>query len=86
LSYTSKSISLAVQSELIETNHGMTFQLINAFVLSDVFLLITPIYYINDTTEDEFILEIEPVFDIFKDKFQAGLFYRGAFQSKTYTL
>ena len=87
--YTSSPSSELVPDELKETDHGLTFQLINSFVLGDdAFVLITPIYDIkdiNDTKEDEFLLEIEPVFDIFKDKYQAGLFYRGAFRSQVHT-
>ena len=87
--YTSEPSSPNVPDELNETDHGMTFQIINSFVISDdAFVLVTPIYDIkdiNDEKEDEFILEIEPVFDLMKDKYQAGVFYRGAFVSKTHT-
>jgi hypothetical protein len=87
--YTSKPSSTNVPVELQETDHGITFQITNSFVLSeDAFLLITPIYDvkdIKDEKEDEVLLEIEPVFDIFNDKYQAGVFYRGAFESKTHT-
>lgn len=87
--YTSQPSSPNVPDELNETDHGMTFQIINSFVISDdAFVLVTPIYDvkdINDKKEDEFILEIEPVFDLMKDKYQAGVFYRGAFVSKTHT-
>ena len=87
--YTSTPSSNLIPDELKETDHGLSLQLINSFVLGDdAFILITPIYDIKDiadTKEDEFILEIEPVFDIFKDKYQAGLFYRGAFRSQVHT-
>lgn len=49
------------------------------------FLLIMPIYDIkdiDDEKEDEFLLEIESVFDIMKDKYPVGGFYRASFQSK----
>ena len=87
--YTSKPSSENVPVELQETDHGITFQITNSFVLNeDMFVLVTPIYDvkdIDDEKEDELILEIEPVFDLFKDKYQAGVFYRGAFESKTHT-
>lgn len=88
--YTSLPTSEKVPEELKEIDHGASLQLISSFVLSDdFFILITPIMRvkdINDEREDEFILEIEPVVDIFKDKFQTGIFYRGAFVSKEHTL
>ena len=87
--YTSNPTSEQVPDDLKETDHGFSFQLINSFVLGkDAFILITPIYDIKDiadTKEDEFLIEIEPVFDIFEDKFQAGLFYRGALKSQVHT-
>ena len=87
--YTSNPTSPEVPVHLNEADHGMTFQLINSFILSkNAFLLVTPIYDIKDlgdSKEDEFILEIEPVFNIFNGNFQAGIFYRGAFASKTHT-
>jgi len=88
--YTSKPSSPNVPAALQETDHGLTFQITNSFVFNDdAFLLVTPIYDIkdiDDKKEDEFILEIEPVFDLFNDKYQGGVFYRGAFESKTHTI
>lgn len=87
--YTTKPTSDQVPADLQEDDHGMSIQLISSFVITDdLFVLITPIYNIKDLEdekEDDFILEIEPVVDIFKDKFQAGIFYRGAFISNTHT-
>lgn len=87
--YTSQPSSLLVPEELNEEDHGITFQVINSFVLNDdAFVLITPIYDIKDVDderEDEFILEIEPAFDINQGKYQAGVFYRGEFNSKIHT-
>ena len=78
-----------VPEELKEVDHGLNFQVITSFVLSDdAFLLVTPIYDIkdiNDEREDEVIIEVESVFDIARDKYQVGGFYRAAFQSETHT-
>ncbi len=88
--YTSEPTAAGVPDKLKETDHGWTFQIINSFVLSDdMFVLLTPIYDvkdIKDSGEDEFIIEIETVFDVFKDKFQAGIFYKGTFESKVHTV
>ncbi len=87
--YTSKPTSELVPEELKEEDHGFTFQVVSSFVINeDMFVQITPIYDvkdISDTREDEFILEIEPVFDILKDKYQCGFFYRGEMVSKVHT-
>jgi len=88
--YTSKPTSDEVPEELKEVDHGASAQFISSFIVNDdFFFLLTPIYDIkdiNDESEDEFLLEVEPVVDIFKDRFQAGIFYRGAFKSKTHTI
>lgn len=87
--YTSKPRSDAVPEELKEADHGFTVQLLSSFVISDDwFVQITPIWDVkdfNDTREDEFILEVEPVFDIYRDKFQCGVFYRGEYKSNIHT-
>ena len=87
--YTSKPTSKSVPEKLNEVDHGWTLQVTNSFVLSeDAFVLITPIYNVKDVkdiSEDEFIIEIETVFDIFKDKYQAGIFYKGTFESNIHT-
>lgn len=76
--------------ELKEVDHGFTLQMVSSFVLSDdAFLQVTPIWDakdFNDTCEDEFILEIDTAIDIYRDKFQCGVFYRGAFKSKVHTI
>jgi len=88
--YTSEPSSDKVPQELKEIDHGASVQLISSFVLSDdFFILITPILDfkdLEDEREDEFILEVEPVLDIMNDKFQAGVFYRGAFNSQSHTI
>jgi hypothetical protein len=87
--YTSKPRSNAIPDDLKETDHGINLQIITSFVISDdAFLLITPIYDmkdLEDTREDDFLLEIEPVFDIMKDRFQMGAYYKGAFSAQTHT-
>ncbi len=88
--YTTKPTSNLVPESLREEDHGFTFQVQSSIVLSDdIFMFITPIYDVKDILderEDEFTLEVEPVFDIYKDKFQCGLFYRGEFESNTHAL
>ena len=68
---------------------GLNIQIISSFVLSDdAFLLVTPIYDlkdIQDEKEDDIMIEVESVFDISKDKYQIGAFYRGAFISESHT-
>lgn len=63
--------------------------MISSFILSeDAFLLVTPIYDIKDLEderEDDFLVEIESVFDIMKDKYQIGEFYWVACQSNSRT-
>ena len=67
----------------------MSLQFISSIIINDdAFVQITPIYDvkdIKDAREDEFILEIEPVLDILRDKYQIGAFYRAEFESKTHT-
>lgn len=87
--YTTEPTSSQVPEELREVDHGLNVQVITSFVLSeDAFTLITPIYDIkdiDDEKEDEFLLEIESVFDIARDKFQVGGFYRASFNSNVHT-
>ena len=87
--YTTKPTSNLIPEDLREVDHGINFQVISSFVLSDdAFLLITPIYDLKDLKderEDEFSVEIESVFDIMRDKYQIGAFYRGLFQSNVHT-
>ena len=87
--YTSKPTTDLIPDNLKETDHGINFQLISSFVLSDdAFILITPIYDmkdINDTKEDSFLFEIETVFDILKDKYQIGSFYKANFNDSMHT-
>jgi len=87
--YTTEPTSDQVPEELREVDHGVSLQFISSFVVSDdFFILITPILDfkdLEDQREDEFILEIEPVIDIAKDRYQMGIFYRGAFVSKAHT-
>ena len=87
--YTTEPTSDQIPEELKEVDHGINFQVISSFVLSeDAFLLVTPIYDIkdiDDEKEDEFLLEVELVFDIARDKYQVGGFYRASFQSKVHT-
>lgn len=87
--YTTEPSTNLIPEDKKEVDHGFNFQVITSFVLSDdAFILLTPIYDLkdlNDEREDEFILEIESVFDVAQDQFQAGWFYRGAFQSETHT-
>ena len=87
--YTTKPVSELIPEDLREVDHGINFQVITSFVLrSDAFLLITPIYDLKDLKderEDEFSVEIESVFDIMRDKYQIGGFYRGAFLSNVHT-
>ncbi len=86
--YTTKPTAENVPEELNEADHGANFQVLASYVINDdAFFLLTPIWDmkdVDDAREDEFILEAELVFDIFRDKFQCGVFYRGAFQSKLY--
>ena len=88
--YTTEPTAASIPDDLREVDHGINFQLINSFILSeDAFVLITPIYDIKDLQderEDEFILEVEPVIDIMQDRFQTGLFYRGEFRSRIHTI
>lgn len=88
--YTSEPTAAEIPDRLKETDHGWSFQIINSFVLSDdVFVLLTPIYDVKDVkdiSEDEFTIEIETVFDVFKDTYQAGFFYKGTFESKVHTV
>ena len=78
-----------IPEDMKEVDHGLNIQVITSFVLSDdAFILITPIYDLKDLQdekEDDFMLEIESVFDIARDKYQVGGFYRGAFNSETHT-
>jgi len=87
--YTSKPTSESIPEQMKEADHGMNFQVITSFIVSDdAFILVTPIYDvkdINDTREDEFLLEIEPVMDILQDRYQVGAFYRGAFKNNSHT-
>lgn len=87
--YTTKPTSNQIPEELKEADHGINIQVITSLVLSnDAFLLVTPIYDIkdiDDKREDEFLLEIESVFDIARDKYQIGGFYRASFQSNVHT-
>ena len=88
--YTTEPTNPSVPIQLKEPDHGMSFQVISSFVLGEKgFILVTPIYDIKDfgdANEDEFLLELEPVFNIAKGKFQTGVFYRGAFRSKMHTM
>lgn len=88
--YTTEPTSDQIPDNLKEIDHGLNIQVISSFVLSDdAFLLITPIYDlkdIEDEKEDDFIIEIESVFDIARDKYQIGWFYRGAFISNSHTI
>ncbi len=76
----------SVPVELQEEDHGFTAQIVSSFLINEkAFIQITPIYEvkaIDDTREDEFILEIEPVIDIMGSKYQCGVFYRGEFESR----
>lgn len=87
--YTSKPTSEFIPADLREVDHGLNLSINTSFVLSDdAFILVTPIYDIKDLAderEDEFIIEIENVFDIARDKYQVGWFYRGAIASNTHT-
>ena len=87
--YTTKPTSDLIPDNLKEVDHGLNIQIISSFVLSDdAFLLITPIYDLKDLQdekEDDFMIEIESVFDIARDKYQIGWFYRGAFVSEVHT-
>lgn len=87
--YTSKPTSDLIPEDSKEVDHGLNIQVISSFVLSDdAFLLITPIYDlkdIQDEKEDDFLIEIESVFDIARDKFQVGAFYRYGFISEVHT-
>ena len=87
--YTSEPSSPLVPEYLKETDHGFTFQVISSFVLSkNAFFLLTPIYDVKDfgdEKEDEFIIELEPVFDIMKDKYQVGFLYRGELSSSIHS-
>ena len=87
--YTSRPTTKLIPEDQKEEDHGINIQLQSSFILSDdAFILITPIYDIKDLKderEDEFLLEIEPVFDIMQDKYQVGGFYRGAFESNVHT-
>lgn len=86
--YTTEPTSDQIPDELKEVDHDMNVQVISSFVLGeDAFLLVTPIYDIKDVEdekEDEFLLEIESVFDIVRDKYQIGGFYRASFQSNVH--
>jgi hypothetical protein len=87
--YTTKPATDLIPEDQKEVDHGLNIQVISSFVLSDdAFLLVTPIYDLKDLKderEDEFIIEIENVFDIARDKYQVGWFYRGAFASNSHT-
>ena len=87
--YTTEPTSDLIDPELKEPDHGMNFQVIGSFIISnDAFVLITPIYDLKDLgdeREDDVLLEVESVFDIAKDKYQMGFFYRGAFLSESHT-
>lgn len=87
--YTTEPTNENVPDFLKEADHGLTFQVISSFMLAkSAFVLITPIYNIKDfgdINEDEFIIEVEPVIDVAGGKYQAGVFYRGAFQSNQHT-
>lgn len=87
--YTTKPTSDLIPEVLKEVDHGLNIQVITSFVLSeDAFLLITPIYDLKDLQdekEDDFMIEVESVFDIARDKYQIGWFYRGAFVSEVHT-
>jgi len=87
--YTTEPTASSIPEELREVDHGLNAQVITSFVLSeDAFILVTPIYDlkdIQDEKEDDFMIEIESVFDIAKDKYQIGAFYRGAFISESHT-
>lgn len=87
--YTSRPTSDLIPEDSKEVDHGFNIQVISSFVLSDdAFIQVTPIYDVKDLKderEDEFILEVEPVVDIMRDKYQVGAFYRVAFESETHT-
>jgi hypothetical protein len=87
--FTTEPTSDQIPDEYKESDHGINFQVISSFILSeDAFLLVTPIYDmkdLGDEREDDFLIEIESVFDIMKDKYQVGGFYRVAFQSNGHT-
>ena len=87
--YTTEPSSSLVPEEFREVDHGVNIQVISSFVWNDdAFTLITPIYDIKDLQderEDDFILEIESVFDIMRDKYQMGGFYRVSFQNNVHT-
>lgn len=87
--YTTAPSNENVPEFLKEPDHGMSFQIITSFMIPRTgFILVTPIYDIKDfgdVSEDEFLLEIEPVIDFAGGKYQGGVFYRGAFQSNQHT-
>jgi hypothetical protein len=87
--FTTEPTSDQIPDEFKESDHGINLQVISSFILSeDAFLLVTPIYDIKDLEderEDDFLVEIESVFDIMKDKYQIGGFYRAGFLSNVHT-
>ena len=87
--YTTKPTTDLIPDNLKENDHGINFRIISSFVLSNnAFFLVTPIYDvkdIDDVKEDSFQIELETVFDILKDKYQVGTFYKGNFLHQTHT-
>ncbi|MBD0400110.1 hypothetical protein [Flammeovirga sp. EKP202] len=69
--------------------HGLNIEFLSSFVLSeDLFVHVKPILDVKDMSnfsQSEFVLEVEPVVDICKDKYQVGVFYKGEFRKNAHT-
>ena len=79
--FTSEPTTSQIPEDLKETDHGVSIQFISSFIINqDAFILFTPIIDykdLGDIREDSYLFEIETVFDILRDKYQVGTFYRG---------
>ena len=86
--YSSKRIGNAIEELENKAQHGMTFQVLTTLAfIEDSFFQITPIYQLNDISNenlDRYVQEVLFAY-FFAEKQQVSFFFRGAFRDDIYT-